>query len=194
MGTSKVAVLIAIVVGCVALFFIYGRGNAKLSTNQGENAMKNEHEIFLGRSKSELELKTATHDRMWHISKAAWSVDQKSGKIVFQCPDEITVTCPVQIIGTYNTEDKTWLWGWDHPSIQLPLTEHAKKLKAYGVKHNLERLTTRKIESTEAECWEFAALACKLCEAQGAYRGPSGSTMVFMTFGEVQLSKSKQSQ
>lgn len=153
--------------------------------------MKGEHEAFLGRSKAELDVKTAAHDRLWHISEAAWSVDQNSEKIVFQCPDGTTVTCPVQIIGTYNSIDKTWLWGWDHPSIQPPLTEHAKKLKAYGMKHNLEGLTTRKLDSSEEECWEFAALACKLCEAQGAYRGPSGPTMVFMTFGEVQLNKSK---
>jgi hypothetical protein len=35
----------------------------------------------------------------------------------------------------------------------------------------------------------MTALAVKLCDAQGAYRGPSGSSYVFMTFGEVQLSK-----
>jgi hypothetical protein len=32
-------------------------------------------------------------------------------------------------------------------------------------------------------------VACKLCEAQGAYRGPSDTALVFMNFGDVQLSK-----
>jgi hypothetical protein len=33
------------------------------------------------------------------------------------------------------------------------------------------------------------ALACMLCEAQGAYRGPAGAARVFFTFGKVTLSK-----
>ena len=34
------------------------------------------------------------------------------------------------------------------------------------------------------------ALACKLNDAQGGYRGPAGSAMVFMTFGEPTLTGS----
>jgi hypothetical protein len=48
---------------------------------------------------------------------------------------------------------------------------------------------SRKVACDEAEAWEFTALACKLCNAQGAYRGPAGSARVFMTFDDVQLSK-----
>ena len=33
--------------------------------------------------------------------------------------------------------------------------------------------------------------ACHLCEAQGAYRGPAGTALVYMTFGEVTLSQPK---
>ncbi len=46
----------------------------------------------------------------------------------------------------------------------------------------------RKVECAESDCWEFTALACKLCDAKGAYRGPSDTARVFMTFGEVTLS------
>ena len=44
---------------------------------------------------------------------------------------------------------------------------------------------------SEDEAWEFTALACQLCRAQGAYRGPAGTALVYMTFGEVTLSKPK---
>ena len=60
---------------------------------------------------------------------------------------------------------------------------------AFGEKYRLERLTTRRIEASETECWQFAALACHLANAQGAYRGPAGATLVFMTFGNVTISK-----
>src|SRR5262245_52076143 len=140
-------------------------------------------------SMEELRLKTAAHDAGWRLGEAAWDVDQDTGLIVFTRKDGITATCPVQIIGTYNTADGTWLWGWDHPSILVPLQDHAKRVKAYGEGHGLERLTTRKLQCQELEAWEFTALACKLCNAQGAYRGPAGTALVFMTFGGVRLSK-----
>jgi hypothetical protein len=41
------------------------------------------------------------------------------------------------------------------------------------------------------QAWEFTALACHLCDAQGAYRGPAGTALVFMTFGEVTLAQSQ---
>jgi hypothetical protein len=37
--------------------------------------------------------------------------------------------------------------------------------------------------------WHMAALANRLCERNGVYRGPAGTTFVFFTFGQVQLSK-----
>ncbi len=36
---------------------------------------------------------------------------------------------------------------------------------------------------------KVTAIACKLNGAEGAYRGPAGNTLVFMTYGNVQLSK-----
>jgi hypothetical protein len=46
-----------------------------------------------------------------------------------------------------------------------------------------------KLSCDEAECWTIAAMACKLGGAQGAYRGPAGPTLVFMTFDQVRLGK-----
>ena len=127
---------------------------------------------------------------MWQISEAAWSVDQDKGTITFDSPKGIRATAPVQIVGTYNTDDGSWLWGWDNPSVDAPLAEHAKKVRAYGQEKAFDILTTRKLICPEDQCWDFAALSCMLCEAQGAYRGPAGKARVFMTFGEVSLRKS----
>ena len=136
----------------------------------------------------ELRLKTAGHDGVWHLGECDWDVDQDAGTLIFTRAGGLTATCSVQIIGTYNTDDGTWLWGWDHPSVDPPLQEHAKRLRQYGEEHGIAALTTRKLECDEAEAWEFTALACKLCDAQGGYRGPAGSTLIFTTFDDVQLS------
>lgn len=138
-----------------------------------------------------LALATSAHDGTWHLGSAEhWSVDQDVGTIIFSLPQATKGVAAVQIIGTYNTEDGTWLWGWDHPSVAGPLAEHAKKVLAYGQQHGYARLTTRKLQCTETEAWELTALAYMLCGANGAYRGPAGSALVYMTFGEVELSKS----
>ena len=146
-------------------------------------------DTLLSQSMEELRLKTEAHDAGWGLGEADWSVDQDQGEIVFTGADGSTATAPVQIVGTYNSQDGTWLWGWDHPSVVPALQEHAKRVREYGEKHGIQRLTTRKLACSEMEAWELVALACKLCEAQGAYRGPAGTACVFMTFGEVSLSK-----
>ena len=131
---------------------------------------------------------TAAHDGTWHLGQADWTLDQDVGDLVFTTPG-IRAVAPAQIIGTYSTQDGTWLWGWDHASVVPALAEHARRVRAYGEEHGYERLTTQKLACTEHEAWELTALAFLLCRANGAYRGPAGPTLVFMTFGEVRLSK-----
>lgn len=133
---------------------------------------------------------TTAHDCTWHLGQADWTLDQAVGNLVFTTPQGMQAVAPAQIIGTYNTQDGTWLWGWDHPSVQPSLAKHAERVLAYGQQHGFRKLTTRKLQCTESEAWELAALAYMICGANGAYRGPAGKALVFMTFGEVQLSKS----
>ena len=146
-------------------------------------------ETQIERAVNGLRTMTAAHDGMWQISEAAWNVNQDEGTITFDSPKGMRRRQQVQIIGTYNTQDGTWLWGWDNPSLEAPLTEHARKVRAYGQEKGYDILTMRKLVCPEDQCWELAALACMLCNAQGAYRGPAGTARVFMTFGNVTLSK-----
>ncbi|MCW3835293.1 DUF6882 domain-containing protein [Sphingomonas canadensis] len=149
-----------------------------------------EAEATLLRAMEELKAKTAAHDATWHLGESHWAVDMETGRITFTNRRGMEIVAPMQVIGTFNTRDDTWLWGWDHPSVPEPLAEHARLARAFGEKHGLERYTTRKIVASEAEAWEFTALACHLGGAQGAYRGPAGTTLVFMTFGELTMRKS----
>ncbi len=143
------------------------------------------------RAMAELQLKTSAHVSAWHMDEAEWSVDQGIGSIVFTIPRRrITATAPVQIIGTYDTSDSTWLWGWSNPSLSAGLVSDARKMKEYGQAHGYQMLTSPKGTCPEAMAWNLVALACLRCGRQGAYRGPAGTTMVFMTFGDVAISKS----
>jgi len=140
---------------------------------------------------TELEAKLMAHERGWRIGKARWDVDQDLGIIIFTRSDGLIASAPVQIIGTYNSADGTWLWGWDNPSIESPLQQHAMKLRALGEQRGWDSLTTRKIHCSAQRARAFAALACKLCDSQGAYEGIMDQTHIWVTFGDVSLSKSR---
>lgn len=128
--------------------------------------------------------------RVWGIGKISrWDLSQETGELTFSFADGIKAVAPAQIIGTYNTEDHTWLWAWANPSVDEALKKDALKVRKYGEEHHVERLTTRKWEGTEEDAWAMTALAVKLCGEQGAYLGPAGETHVFIAFGEVKLSK-----
>lgn len=138
-----------------------------------------------------LRIQTEAHQDIWGIgSSARWNVDQDTGLIWWILPDGKTASAPVQIIGTYNPADSSFMWGWDHPSVSPPLQEHAKLIKAFGEKHGIPKLTTRVIKVTENEAWEFVAIANRLAEANGGYRADAGGPIVFMTFGKISLKKS----
>ncbi|MDZ7965229.1 MAG: hypothetical protein RM368_09660 [Nostoc sp. DedSLP03] len=55
----------------------------------------------------------------------------------------------MQIIGTYNITDSSWLWGWNHPSVVPGLQSHARLVRNYGEEHGIESLTTQKLSCTE---------------------------------------------
>lgn len=148
-----------------------------------------EPDLTFNRANAELQMKQeACAEAFWLVKADRWDVDLKTGFIRFTWRDRIA-TAPVQVIGTFNSKDDTWLWGWDHPSVKEPLGHAARLCREFGERHGLEALTQRKIYASAESAWEFTALGLHLSGATGAYRGPAGATFVFMTFGEVALSK-----
>lgn len=148
-----------------------------------------EIDAIFARANEELSAKTAGHVGTWKMDGASWSADLEAGTISFVNKRGWTIVAPVQVIGTRSLADSTWLWAWDHPSVPPARAVDAQRVKAFGAMQGLEALTTRKIVASEEECWEFTALAAHLAAANGAYRGPAGKAEVFMTFGEIEISK-----
>ena len=157
------------------------------TTNGGEPP---KFKALLDASMEELRLKTAGHQAGWGLGKSnRWSLDQSRGDLLFTFDDGVVATCPAQIVGSFDTTDGSWLWGWANPSIADSLKRDSLRVKEYGQQLQIARLTSAEWPGTEADAWAMAALTCKLCEAQGVYRGPAGTAFVFMTFGKVALSK-----
>lgn len=129
----------------------------------------------------------------WGMDMAThWDFDLEKGTIAFTLEDGRIATAPMQIIGTLSREDGTFLWGWDHPSVDAPLAKHAKRLLAWGETNDIADITTQMEELPEDKAWQYTILAAYLSGAQGVYR-PSGDDMpyIFLTFGEVTFSAPK---
>lgn len=147
-------------------------------------------QTVIDRSIEGLRAKTKAHADTWRLGQEEnWSIDQDRGVIVFSFADGTVAAAPVQVVGTYNPDDGTFLWGWDHPSIEEALQAHAKQVKAFGEKHGIKQFMTQQVKCTEKEAWKFTPVAVHLAEANGAYRADAGGPLVFVTFGEIKLNR-----
>jgi hypothetical protein len=147
-------------------------------------------QLFIQQSVAGLRTQTSAHAATWHLGEETnWAADQDTGRIRFTFADGTVAEADLQIVGTYNTLDGTFLWGWDHPSVAEPLRKHSSLAKEFGEKHGLTLYTERKVKCSEEDAWAFTAVAARLGNANGAYRGPAGTALVYMTFGEIKLSK-----
>jgi hypothetical protein len=156
----------------------------------GGSAAAGDFDELVATSILELNAKNEAHKSAWGLGTLdRWDLDQDAGTLVFTGNDGTTVTTQAQIIGSFSTNDNSWLWAWDNSSIDDKLKADSLKLKAYGDQHGIDKLTTRKWTGTEEDAWEMAALAVKLAGAEGAYRGPAGNAYVFITFRDVQVTK-----
>jgi hypothetical protein len=143
-------------------------------------------DLVFARAEEEALLKDELFQSVLGDEEAEFEVDLDSGVIRFTSATKV-VSAPVQVVGTYNTLDGTFLWGWDHPSVPDALAADARLAREFGRRQNLEQFTTRKVECTEDEAWLFSSVALYLSGAQGIYRAPYGTTMVFLTFGKVSI-------
>ena len=102
-------------------------------------------------------------------------------------PKGITAVAPIQVVGTYNTAESTFLWGWDHPSVPEMLRGDARLAKAWGAENQVLEFTARLVRCDEEKTWGLAAVANRLANSNGVYSGLAGVSRVFMTFGQVKL-------
>lgn len=133
-------------------------------------------------------LREATEEqgRQWGLGQEAnWNLDLNEGWLRWSFGDGRILQAEVQVIGTYNTHDGSFLWGWDHPSVPEALRQAAQLARNWGETHAVQELMTRSVSATEQQAWEWTALAAQQYGASGAYRGRSDATWVYMAYGPV---------
>lgn len=161
----------------------------KFLGKKNEGGETPEFQALIEGSMEGLRLQTEAHQGSWHFGEEdQWDFSQDTGEIVFTFADTL-VRAPAQIVGTFDDDAGTWMWAWGNSSISDSLARDSCRVREYGQQHGIRRLTSASWAGEEIDGWHMAALANRLCESNGVYRGPAGATFVFFTFGEVQISK-----
>ncbi|MEO5960415.1 MAG: DUF6882 domain-containing protein [Opitutaceae bacterium] len=161
----------------------------KLFGKKDDNGETPEFKALLEGSMEGLRLQTEAHHGTWHFGEEErWDFSQDTGELIFTFPDMV-VRAPAQIVGSFDSREGSWMWAWGNSSIADSLARGSVQVREYGEQHRIRRLTTPSCPAEEMDGWHMAALANRLCESNGVYRGPAGTTFVFFTFGEVQLTK-----
>ena len=154
------------------------------STNQAAEA-------FVAAAREAVALQTSAHAGSWRFgAEDEWAADLEAGTITFTFfgdNADTTATAQIQVVGTYDTLDGSFLWAWDHPSVPEALRQHALLARQWGMDCEAAAFTSRKVSCTEDDAWTFAAVTARLANANGVYRGPAGDAFVLFTFGEIKL-------
>ena len=123
----------------------------------------------------------------WGLGSAdRWGLDQRTGIITWSFPDK-TATAPAQIIGSYNPSAASWLWAWANESILPEMSRHSHTIRDWAEAHGQLALTEPKIHADEEKAATLAALAVRITQATGFYRGTGSASIPIITFGAVTL-------
>jgi hypothetical protein len=146
-------------------------------------------EEIISDSVTEVQPTNDAHTQAWRLGEEqSWSIDLNHGQILFSFADGTMALAPVQIVGTFNAENDSFMWGWSQTSLLPEVQKNAALVKAFGKKHRSTEFTRKKVYCSEQRAWEYTALAMRLGQAKGAYRAATNdNTFVYMNFGEVQL-------
>jgi hypothetical protein len=75
--------------------------------------------VFIEQARQGLAEQTAAHSATWHFGEEeSWEADLDEGILRLHLSNEVSATTQVQVVGTYNPEQESFLWGWDHPPFR----------------------------------------------------------------------------
>lgn len=80
-------------------------------------------------------------------------------------------------------------YGPGNESLSDALVQDSLRVREFGQQNHIQRLISAEWPAKELDAWHMAALTNRLCETNGVYRGPAGTTFVFFTLGKIQMSK-----
>ncbi len=151
--------------------------------------------VRLAISPQYVELLTAAHvyttDRQDEL-RAAYGLaamphahfNEATGQLIFSDESNTPqVLANVQVVGSVNLQDRTWLWSWADPDVDASLYRDILEVQMLGRTKSIEQLTTPFWEGDAVDGWEVTSICAYVLQAAGAYRAatPQGFTYFVMT-------------
>jgi hypothetical protein len=134
------------------------------------------------------------HAQTWQLGKEqGWSADMGMGVIVFRFNNGLSGTTHFQVVGSYDENDGSFLWGWAHPSVPAAFREHANLAKLWGSDNDHPAFISKNVKCSLDDAMDFAAVANSLAGAKGVYRGHSGKKYIFLTIGDIHVESTQAS-
>lgn len=135
-----------------------------------------------------LEQTAKAHRSRWGLGDAAtWKVDLETATISWSF-DDFVATAPVQVIGSHSTVVDEWAWAWAIPTLPHHVRSAVETVREIGVAGGHPALSTARLPVDEAGATDLMAIAFRLTESTGFYRGP-GSSSTYFTFEDVTLTQ-----
>jgi len=125
-------------------------------------------DAYIEKANNHLQTLTQAHQNSWGLgSSDRWDADQETGVISWTFVDGVIVQAPFQIIGTYNSLDNTFLWGWDHPSVVESQRKDAQTVLEFARKNDIvfyktERLSAVKNPRGSSQLWQLSFVIDKV--------------------------------
>ncbi len=130
-----------------------------------------------------LRQRTAEDGKSWGLgSELNWDLDLRAGRFSLSFSDGRKLAGQVQVLGTFNKEDGSFLWAWDHPSVPEGLRKSASEMREWGRAHGESDLTQRKVRVDESRLWAWLGFAASESGADGGYRASSTGTDIYLIY------------
>lgn len=167
---------------CLALLLLPAQAKALESDS---------YEKFLNEARAGFGPGATRLNEEYKLGSYSWALDQDTGKLTFSDGNTPKVIAGVQIVGSYSTYSRTWMWSWGNKYVEDDLKKEILKVKEYGERKRFRELTTAKWECEEDYAWTMTAAAGYLLKSKGAYRGPIDEGYVYMLITDIKWADEK---
>ena len=110
-----------------------------------------------------------------------------TGQLVFSDASATPrVLSNVQLVGSVNTGNRSWLWSWANPDVDPALCKDILEVHLLGETRGIEQLTTPFWEGDAVDGWEMTSITAYVLQAQGAYRAATAEGFTYLVMTSIE--------
>ena len=110
-----------------------------------------------------------------------------TGQLIFSDQSNVPrVLATVQVVGSVNVQDRTWLWSWANPDVDVSLYRDILDVQMLGRTRGIEQLTTPFWDADAVDGWEVTSISAYVLQAAGAYRAATAQGFTYFVLTSVE--------